>query len=157
MKSIILTFSLIVLACASTGMQKKENEAPLKTVIRADKTKVYQLTASKLMEYGFTIETSDPVLGSITTNFMDLNAGVATSAFLGALAGMKDFKAKISTQIVDADSGRCELIMRGLGQYAEDKGLFQQDEIKSQPVRKDSYTYKRMQEISSAIKEAAEK
>lgn len=156
MKRLIFALALLAFACATTGMQKKEDEAPLVTAIKADKIKVYQLTASKLQEYGFTIESSDPVLGNITTNYTDLNPGLMAGALLGSL-GANDFKAKISTQIIESDSGSCILTMRGLGQYAEDQGLFQQDKIKTQPVRKNTYTYKKMQEISAAIKEAAEK
>jgi hypothetical protein len=109
------------------------------------------------MDHGFTIESSDPVLGNITTNYIDMNPSVVAGAFLSALAGAKDFKAKISTQVIEAESGNCQLVMRGLGQYALDQGLFQQDEIKSQPVRKGTYTYKRMEEISQSIKESCEK
>ena len=156
MKRSIIIAVLLFMACATTGIQKKEDEAPLRIKINAPKEEVYQITASKLMEYGFTIESSDPALGMISTNYADINPSAMAGAFLEAFAGQKNLKAKISTQIIN-DSLGAELIMRGLGQYAQDKGLFRQDEINSQPVRKESYTYKRMEEIARAIKEAAEK
>jgi hypothetical protein len=146
----------IILACATTGMQKKEDEAPLIYSIKASKDVIYKLTATKLMEYGFQLASSDPVLGRITTDYVDLEAGFGKSILAG-MAGMKDFKASITTQIVESDSGYCDLILRGIGQYAEDKGLFKQDEINHQPVRKNTYTYKQMIKIADEIKLEAEK
>ncbi len=149
---VLLTF---ILSCATTGMQKKEEEAPLRTKVEASKEKIYQITATKLMEYGFEIESSDPVLGRISTKYVNLKPGFAGGLALAAL-GAKDFKVSITTQIIESDSGYCELIMRGVGQYAMDQGLFQEDEIKYQPVRKDTYTYNQMKEISLAIKTEVE-
>ncbi len=153
-KSLLILFP-ILLACATTGMQKKAEEAPIKTRIEAPKDKIYQITATKLMEYGFELESSDPVLGRITTNYVDLNAGILKGAFLATL-GAKDFKASITTQISESDSGYCDLVMRGTGQYREDQGLFKEDVIKHQPVRKDTYTYKQMLKISAEVKEESE-
>ena len=155
MRKVVWIVIPLIVACATTGMQKKEEEAPLRTKIEASKEKIYQITATKLMEYGFEIESSDPVLGRITTNYVDLEPGILKGALLGSL-GAEDFNASITTQIIESDSGFCELIMRGVVKYAVDRGLFREDEIKHQPVRKDSYTYNQMQEISLAVKEESE-
>lgn len=152
-----LMFLLLCLACATTGMQKKEKEAPLVTEIAAAKDTVYQITATKLMEYGFEIESSDPVLGRISTGYVDLKPGLMEGAMAKVILGEKDFKASLTTQITEIDSISCRLVMHGTGQYAEEKGIFRADEIKHQPVRQGTFVYKRMQEISTAIKDEAEK
>lgn len=155
MKSVCI-IGLILLACATTGMQKKEAEAPLTLSIAASKETVYQVTATKLMEHGFMIESSDPSLGRITTGYADLH-NVMGEALLSAFAGLQNFKVNISTQIIYAEAGQCDLIMRGVGQYEERKGLFRPNEIRYQPVRKGTPAYKNMEQIASEIKEEAEK
>lgn len=155
--------SLFFIACATTGMQKKEEEAPLRTQINAPKDKIYQITANKLMEYGFELESSDAILGRITTKYVTIEPGFGRGVLLG-MVGVENLKASITTQILESDSTYCELIMRGVVQYAQDKGLsriiddedYNERDIKYQPVRKDTYVYGQMQEISATIKEEAE-